>query len=146
MAGKSSGVDQDLIRALAGILNETDLTEIEIEQDDLRIRVSRQGTPMMAAPQMYAAPAAAPVATVAAAAPAAAASNANAVPSPMVGTAYFAPAPGANPFVEIGTKVKEGQTILIIEAMKTMNQIPAPRSGTVTAILIDDAAPVEFGR
>jgi acetyl-CoA carboxylase biotin carboxyl carrier protein len=146
MAGKSSGVDQDLIRALAGILNETDLTEIEIEQDDLRIRVSRQGTPMMAAPQMYAAPAAAPVATVAAAAPAAAASNANAVPSPMVGTAYFAPAPGANPFVEIGTKVKEGQTILIIEAMKTMNQIPAPRSGTVTAILIDDAAPVEFGQ
>ena len=64
----------------------------------------------------------------------------------MVGTAYFAPAPGANPFVEIGTKVKEGQTILIIEAMKTMNQIPAPRSGTVTAILIDDAAPVEFGQ
>ena len=149
MAGKSSGVDQDLIRALAGILNETDLTEIEIEQDDLRIRVSRQGTPVMAAPQMYAAPAAAPVATVAAAAAApvaATANNANAVPSPMVGTAYFAPAPGANPFVEIGTKVKEGQTILIIEAMKTMNQIPAPRSGTVTAILIDDAAPVEFGQ
>lgn len=151
MAGKSSGVDQELIRALAGILNETDLTEIEIEQDDLRIRVSRQGTPMMAAPQAYAvaAPAAAPAAAVSQApAPGAAspATSANAVPSPMVGTAYFAPAPGANAFVEIGAKVKEGQTILIIEAMKTMNQIPAPRSGTVTAILIDDASPVEFGQ
>ena len=146
MAGKGSGIDQALIRDLAGILNETDLTEIEVEQGELRIRVSRQGTPMMAAPQAYAmsAPAAAP----AAAAPVATATmnNANSVPSPMVGTAYFSPAPGANAFVEIGSKVKEGQTILIIEAMKTMNQIPAPRSGTVTAILIDDASPVEFGQ
>jgi acetyl-CoA carboxylase biotin carboxyl carrier protein len=150
MAGKASGIDQALIRDLAGILNETDLTEIEVEQGELRIRVSRQGTPVMAAPQAFAVQQAAPVAA-AVAAPAASsgsapANHANAVPSPMVGTAYFAPAPGANPFVEIGSKVKEGQTILIIEAMKTMNQIPAPRSGTVTAILIDDASPIEFGQ
>ncbi len=144
MAAKNSGVDQALIRDLAGILNETDLTEIEVEQGELRIRVSRQGTQMMAAPQMYAAPAQAAPAQ-AAAAPVAAVNNANTVPSPMVGTVYFSAAPGAAPFIEIGTKVKEGQTILIIEAMKTMNQIPAPRSGTVTAILVEDAQPVEYG-
>ena len=148
MAGKNSGVDQGLIRDLAGILNETDLTEIEVEQGDLRIRVSRASAPVyasapqMVAPQVAAAPAAAPIAAPAAAS---AASSANAVPSPMVGTVYFAPAPGANPFIEVGAKVKEGQTILIIEAMKTMNQIPAPRSGTITAILVEDAQPVEYG-
>ena len=146
MAGKASGIDQGLIRDLAGILNDTDLTEIEVEQGELRIRVSRQGTPMMAAPQAYAAPVAAPAPVSATAVAAVPATNANSVPSPMVGTVYFAPAPGAKPFVEIGAKVKEGQTIIIIEAMKTMNQIPAPRSGTVTAILIDDASPVEFGQ
>lgn len=145
MAAKNSGIDQALIRDLAGILNETDLTEIEVEQGELRIRVSRQGTAMMAAPQMYAAPSQAAPAQAPAVAPAAAVSNANTVPSPMVGTVYFAAAPGANPFIEIGTKVKEGQTILIIEAMKTMNQIPAPRSGTVTQILVEDAQPVEYG-
>lgn len=145
MAAKNSGIDQALIRDLAGILNETDLTEIEVEQGELRIRVSRQGTAMMAAPQMYAAPAQAAHMQTPAAAPAVAVSNANNVPSPMVGTVYFSPAPGANPFIEVGTKVKEGQTILIIEAMKTMNQIPAPRSGTVTAILVEDAQPVEYG-
>jgi acetyl-CoA carboxylase biotin carboxyl carrier protein len=144
MAAKNSGVDQALIRDLAGILNETDLTEIEVEQGELRIRVSRQGTPMMAAPQMYAAPMQAAAQAVSAA-PAAAVSNANNVPSPMVGTVYFSAAPGADPFVQVGSKVKEGQTILIIEAMKTMNQIPAPRSGTVTAILVEDAQPVEYG-
>ena len=147
MAGKNSGVDQALIRDLAGILNETDLTEIEVEQGDLRIRVSRAAAPVyaaapqMMAPQQMASPAAAPVgAPVAAAGP-----SANSVPSPMVGTVYFAPAPGANAFIEVGAKVKEGQTILIIEAMKTMNQIPAPRSGTVTAILVEDGQPVEYG-
>jgi acetyl-CoA carboxylase biotin carboxyl carrier protein len=151
MASKNSGIDQALIRDLAGILNETDLTEIEVEQGELRIRVSRAGTPVMAAPQLYAAGQAhpaAPVSAPAASAPAsvpAAVNSANAVPSPMVGTVYFAPAPGANAFIEIGAKVKEGQTILIIEAMKTMNQIPAPRSGTVTAILVEDAQPVEYG-
>ncbi len=149
MAGKTSGIDQSLIRDLAGILNETDLTEIEVEQGELRIRVSRQGSAMMMAPQSYAAPqqqaAPAPVAA-AAPAPVTTANNANAVPSPMVGTIYFAPAPGADPFVTIGSKVKEGQTIVIIEAMKTMNQIAAPRSGTVTAILVDDGSPVEYGQ
>ena len=145
MAAKNSVVDQGLIRDLAGILNDTDLTEIEIEQGELRIRVSRAGTPMMAAPQAYAM-AAAPAAVQAAAAPAASpATSVNAVPSPMVGTAYLCPAPGEPPFIEMGSKVKEGQTILIIEAMKTMNQIPAPRSGTVTAILFENAQPVEYG-
>ncbi len=146
MAAKNSVVDQGLIRDLAGILNETDLTEIEIEQGELRIRVSRAGTPMMSAPQAYAvAPAAvaAPVAAVPAASPA---TSVNAVPSPMVGTAYLCPAPGEPPFIETGSKVKEGQTILIIEAMKTMNQIAAPRSGTITAIIFEDGQPVEYGQ
>lgn len=146
MAAKNSGIDQALIRDLAGILNETDLTEIEVEQGDLRVRVSRQGTQVAAAPQYFAAPSPAAAAPAAAAPAAPAAVNsANSVPSPMVGTVYFSPAPGANPFIEIGAKVKEGQTILIIEAMKTMNQIPAPRSGTITAILVEDAQPVEYG-
>jgi acetyl-CoA carboxylase biotin carboxyl carrier protein len=143
MAGKSSVIDQAVIRDLAAILKETDLTEIEVEQGELRIRVSRAGT--AAAPaqvQHYAAP---PAMAAPAAVPAAAAASVNAVPSPMVGTAYFAAAPGADPFVQVGSKVKEGQTILIIEAMKTMNQIASPRSGTVTAILIEDSSPVEYG-
>jgi acetyl-CoA carboxylase biotin carboxyl carrier protein len=144
MAAKHSGVDQELIRDLAGILNETDLTEIEVEQGELRIRVSRQGTHMMAAPQMYA-PQAQTAPAVSPAPAAVAVSNANNVPSPMVGTVYFSPAPGADAFIQVGSKVKEGQTILIIEAMKTMNQIPAPRSGTVTAILVEDSQPVEYG-
>jgi acetyl-CoA carboxylase biotin carboxyl carrier protein len=143
MAGKSSVIDQAVIRDLAAILKETDLTEIEVEQGELRIRVSRAGTPAAPAPvQHYAAPQAMAAAT---AVPAAASASVNAVPSPMVGTAYFAAAPGADPFVQVGSKVKEGQTILIIEAMKTMNQIASPRSGTVTAILIEDASPVEYG-
>ncbi|MGB3874571.1 MAG: acetyl-CoA carboxylase biotin carboxyl carrier protein [Shinella zoogloeoides] len=148
MAEKKHGIDQALIRDLANILNETDLTEIEVEQDDLRIRVSRAGTPQyvqapIAAPVAAAGAAPAPVA--AAAAPADARSNKNAVTAPMVGTAYLSPAPGARPFIEVGASVKEGQTILIIEAMKTMNQIPAPRSGKVTEILVSDASPVEYG-
>ncbi len=144
MAGKSSSIDQSIIRDLAGLLKETDLTEIEVEQGDLRIRVSRAGTPALPA-QHYVAAAAPTAAMPAAAVPIAAAANVNAVPAPMVGTAYFAPAPGADPFIQVGSKVKEGQTILIIEAMKTMNQIASPRSGTVTAILIEDASPVEYG-
>jgi len=147
MSTRKSGIDQQLIRDLAGILEETNLTEIEVEQEDLRIRVSRTPAPVQAA---YApAPVQAPPAPAAQPAPAATAPAAdisrNAVPSPMVGTAYGAPAPGATPFIEVGQKVKEGQTLLIIEAMKTMNQIPSPRAGTVTAILFEDAQPVEFG-
>jgi acetyl-CoA carboxylase biotin carboxyl carrier protein len=152
MAEKKTGIDQALIRDLANILKDTDLTEIEVQQDELRIRVSRNSQTVYApapqypayAPQAYAAPqpAAAAPAAVAAAAPVAAGFT---LTSPMVGTCYYAPAPGSPPFVEIGAIVKEGQTVLIIEAMKTMNQIPAPRSGKVTAILVGDAAPVEFG-
>ncbi|NKC22248.1 acetyl-CoA carboxylase biotin carboxyl carrier protein [Ochrobactrum oryzae] len=148
MSSKNSVIDKETIRDLADILNETDLTDIEVEHGDLRIRVSRKVTVQAAATVM---PAAAPVAA-APAAPAAAAAeptkadlSKNAVPSPMVGTAYLAPAPGARNFIEVGAQVKEGQTLLIIEAMKTMNQIPAPRAGTVKAILIEDAQPVEFG-
>ncbi|MBA8902467.1 MULTISPECIES: acetyl-CoA carboxylase biotin carboxyl carrier protein [unclassified Phyllobacterium] len=149
MASRNTGIDKVMIRDLAEILNETDLTDIEIEQGDLRIRVSRQITMQAAAPQaVYAqAPAAAPVAAaspIEAAKPAGDPSK-NAVPSPMVGTAYLSPAPGARAFIEVGTKVKEGQTLMIIEAMKTMNQIPSPRAGTVTAILIEDSQPVEYG-
>ena len=150
MADKKSGIDQSLIRDLANILRDTDLSEIEVEQDDLRIRVSRNTTVIQAAAPVYAPAPAAPVATAAPApaaapAPVAAKDNPNAVTSPMVGTAYLAPAPGARDFVEIGAQVKEGQTLLIVEAMKTMNQIPAPRSGKVTAILVANAQPVEFG-
>lgn len=143
---KTDGVDQQLVRDLAGILNDTNLTEIEVELGDLKVRVSRQAA---AAVQAYAAPAplavAAPAPAAAAAAPAAVDTSKNTVPSPMVGTAYLAPSPDAKPFIEVGSVVKEGQTLLIIEAMKTMNQIPSPRSGTVKAILIEDAQPVEYG-
>jgi acetyl-CoA carboxylase biotin carboxyl carrier protein len=146
MSTKKSEIDRELIRELAGILNETNLTEIEVELNDLKVRVSRQSPAAVhayAAPAMAAAPASAPVA---AASPAATARDSkNAVTSPMVGTAYAAAAPGAKAFVEVGHAVKEGQTLLIIEAMKTMNQIPSPRSGTVTAILFEDGRPVEFG-
>ncbi|MFC7064954.1 acetyl-CoA carboxylase biotin carboxyl carrier protein [Brucella rhizosphaerae] len=145
MSSKTSVIDKETIRDLADILNETDLTDIEVEHGDLRIRVSRKVTVQAAATVMQAAPvAAAPVAAVAAE-PTKAELAKNAVPSPMVGTVYLAPAPGARNFIEVGTQVKEGQTLLIIEAMKTMNQIAAPRAGTVKAILIEDAQPVEFG-
>jgi len=152
MAEKKSGIDQALIRDLANILNDTDLTEIEVEQDDLRIRVSRGGNMQyiqapMAAPAYAAAPAAAPAAAAAPAVAAAPARNpANTVNAPMVGTAYMAPAPGARAFIEVGSTVKEGQTLLIIEAMKTMNQIPSPKSGKVTEILVEDGSPVEYGQ
>nr|CAD6607172.1 acetyl-CoA carboxylase biotin carboxyl carrier protein [Rhizobium sp. Khangiran2] len=150
MSEKKNGIDKGLIRDLANILNDTDLTEIEIEQDDLRIRVSRaSATQYVQAPIAQHAPAPAAAPAAAAAAPAAAApaarDNSNAVMAPMVGTVYLSPAPGSRPFIEVGATVKEGQTLLIIEAMKTMNQIPAPRSGKVTEILINDAQPVEYG-
>ncbi|UJW73376.1 acetyl-CoA carboxylase biotin carboxyl carrier protein [Rhizobium sp. SL42] len=147
MAEKKSGIDQALIRDLANILNETDLTEIEVEQDDLRIRVSRNGTQVMM-PQIQSYAPAAPVAAapaIAAAPIAAARDLSKALTAPMVGTVYLSPAPGARAFVEVGATVKEGQTLLIIEAMKTMNQIPAPRSGKVVEILIEDGSPVEYG-
>ncbi|CAN7252444.1 acetyl-CoA carboxylase biotin carboxyl carrier protein [Rhizobium rhizogenes] len=147
MAEKKTGIDQALIRDLANILNETDLTEIEVEQEDLRIRVSRAGTT-----QYVQAPIAAPAYAAAAAAPAVAAAPVgkvrnpdSVISAPMVGTVYLASAPGAADFVQVGSVVKEGQTLLIIEAMKTMNQIPAPKSGTVTEILIKDGSPVEYG-
>ncbi|WP_312410035.1 acetyl-CoA carboxylase biotin carboxyl carrier protein, partial [Shinella sp.] len=120
--------------------------EIEVEQDELRIRVSRAGTPQyVQAPMAAPAPVAAPAVSAAVAPAADARNNKNAVTAPMVGTAYLSPAPGARPFIEVGATVKEGQTILIIEAMKTMNQIPAPRSGKITEILVQDASPVEYG-
>jgi len=133
--------DEDMIRGLAKLLDETGLTEIEIERDGQRIRIGRTARAVnVAAP---AAPA------VAAAAPAAQATDPSkhpgVVPSPMVGTAYLAPSPGARPFVDVGQAVKAGDTVMIIEAMKTMNQIPAPRGGTVTQILVEDGQPVEFG-
>jgi acetyl-CoA carboxylase biotin carboxyl carrier protein len=145
MSIKKTGVDQQLIRDLAGILNDTNLTEIEVELGDLKVRVSRQAPAVhaIAAPQPIYAPAAA--AQSVASAPTAVDVSKNAVASPMVGTAYLAPSPDAKPFIEVGQKVKEGQTLLIIEAMKTMNQIPSPRAGTVTAILFEDATPVEYG-
>lgn len=155
MAEKKTGIDQALIRDLANILKDTDLTEIEVEQADTRIRVSRNTQQVFAqasmpayamAPAPMAAPVAAPVAATAAAVDAAPAAPAGfTLTSPMVGTCYHAPAPGSAAFVQVGQQVKEGQTVLIIEAMKTMNQIPAPRSGKVVAIMVGDAAPVEFG-
>jgi acetyl-CoA carboxylase biotin carboxyl carrier protein len=147
MSIKKTGVDQQLIRDLAGILNDTNLTEIEVELGDLKVRVARHSPTVHAyAPAPAAAPQAAPSGALspAAAAPAPDLSK-NAVLSPMVGTAYLAPSPDAKAYVEVGQSVREGQTVLIIEAMKTMNQIPSPRSGTVTAILVEDAQPVEYG-
>ena len=146
MSTKKPVVDQQLIRDLAEILNDTNLSEIEVEQDDLRVRVSRQSAPAQVTAAMPAAPAPAPApAHTSSPAPEPVATTQNAVTSPMVGTAYAAAAPGAKPFIEVGQKVSEGQTLLIIEAMKTMNQIPSPRAGTVKAILFEDSHPVEIG-
>jgi acetyl-CoA carboxylase biotin carboxyl carrier protein len=140
---KDSSIDQNLIRELAKLLDETNLTEIEIERAGLRVRVGRAASVTHVAPAPIIS--VSPVTAVAAAAPADLAKHPGAVTSPMVGTAYLGPAPGAKPFIDIGSKVAAGETLLIIEAMKTMNQIPAPRAGTVTKILIEDAQPVEFG-
>jgi acetyl-CoA carboxylase biotin carboxyl carrier protein len=142
-APKAPIVDRDLIRELTKLLEETGLTEIEIEQDGQRVRVARNGAaPAPAAPRAAAAAASAPqpIAT-----PLDPSKHPGVVISPMVGTAYAAPEPGAKPFIEIGTQVKAGDTLLVVEAMKTMNQIPAPRAGTVIQILFEDGQPVEFG-
>ena len=141
-----STVDKDLIRELSALLEETGLSEIEIEQSGLRVRVVRGNRFTGAAPMspMAGAPAVAPPGITSAAAPDPA-KHPGVVASPMVGTAYLAPEPDARPFVEVGSKVLAGQTLLVVEAMKTMNQIPAPRAGTVKQILIEDGRPVEFG-
>jgi len=137
--------ERELVRELAALLDETNLTEIEIERAGLRVRVARNITIAAAMPAAAHAPvAAAPAATIAAT-PADAAKHPGVVPSPMVGTAYMAAEPGAKPFIDVGSKVKAGDTLLIIEAMKTMNQIPSPRTGTVTQIFVEDGQPVEFG-
>ena len=145
MTKAKSNIDQDLIRELAKLLEETGLSELEVEQEGTRIRVARGVRNVVAAAPIPAPVAHAAAASVAAASPADAVKHPGAVTSPMVGTAYLAPSPGAKAFIEVGTKVKAGDTLLIIEAMKTMNQIPAPRSGTVTQILVEDGQPVEFG-
>ncbi len=143
-AAKFSKDDGALIRELALLLDETGLTEIEIERAGLRVRVARNISIAAAMPANFA-PAASASATAAAAPEADLSQHPGAVPSPMVGTAYWAPEPGAKPFIEVGAKVSVGQTLVIIEAMKTMNQIPSPRAGTVTQILVEDGQPVEFG-
>jgi acetyl-CoA carboxylase biotin carboxyl carrier protein len=133
-------IDNDAIRQLAELLDDTNLTEIEVAAGDNRIRVARQGT------MVAAAPAAAPVAAGAAApaAPADAGAHPGAVKSPMVGVVYFAPEPGAAPFISVGSSVSEGQTLMLIEAMKTFNPIRAPKSGKVTQIVATDGHPVEY--
>jgi len=136
--------DSALIRELALLLDETSLTEIEIERAGLRVRVARNVTVSAAMPASFQ-PMAAAAVSAAPAAGADLAKHPGVVPSPMVGTAYWAPEPGAKPFIDVGSKVSAGQTLLIIEAMKTMNQIPSPRAGTVTQILVEDGQPVEFG-
>lgn len=144
---KSALIDEEAIRGLAELLNDTGLSEIEVEQKGLRIRVARNISATVSAPAPHAHGAAeAPPAPAPAADPDAdLATHPGAVTSPMVGTAYRAPEPGADPFVEIGTSVERGQTLMIVEAMKTMNHIPAPRAGTVTSILVENGQPVEYG-
>ena len=147
-----NGIDTRLVRKLADILADTGLTEIEVEQGDLKIRVAREVTvaaPQMsyaaapvAAPQAPAAPAAAPAVPVAAAEEP---QRGEIVKSPMVGTVYLQPQPGSPSFIKVGDQVSAGQTLLIVEAMKTMNPIPAPNAGVVLQILVEDGQPVEFG-
>jgi acetyl-CoA carboxylase biotin carboxyl carrier protein len=141
----SKSDDSALIRELALLLAETNLTEIEIERAGLRVRVARNISIAASVPTVASVAAPSAIAVPVATAATDLAKHPGAVPSPMVGTAYWAPEPGAKPFIEIGTKVSAGQTLLIIEAMKTMNQIPSPRAGTVTQILVEDGQPVEFG-
>lgn len=148
MATKSP-IDPDLVRELAELLNQTDLTEIEVEKGDLRVRVARSLATTVHVPAAPYPVAPAPAAP-APAAPAAVevkpgAGHPGAVTSPMVGTAYCRPSPEAKPFVEVGSVVKQGERILLVEAMKTFNDIVAPRAGKVTAILVEDGQPVEYG-
>jgi acetyl-CoA carboxylase biotin carboxyl carrier protein len=150
MGDKKQGIDQDLIRELAALLKETELSEIEIEQNDIRIRVSRS---LSAAPITYSEPPRSTAAQASNTEPTSAkqpsladpARHPGAVPSPMVGTAYRSPDPGARPFVEVGDIVQAGQTILIVEAMKHMNEVAAPRAGKVVAVMVEDGQPVEYG-
>jgi acetyl-CoA carboxylase biotin carboxyl carrier protein len=155
-SGTPTGFDTKLVKDLAKILRDTDLSEIEVENDGVRVRVARQANVVQnvaAAPaftSVYVPPAPAPAnnssAAAAAASPAAdIAKNPGMVPSPMVGTIYAQPEPGAASFIKVGDSVTEGRTLFIIEAMKTMNPVPSPRTGTVTAILVHDSQPVEFG-
>ncbi len=145
---KFSSDDSSLIRELALLLDETSLTEIEIERAGLRVRVARNVSIAASMPASFQ-PAVALPSSQAPASPSGAmddmSKHPGVVPSPMVGTAYWAPEPGAKPFIDVGSRVSVGQTLLIIEAMKTMNQIPSPRAGTVTQILVEDGQPVEFG-
>ena len=134
-------VDKALIRELSDLLSETNLTEIELSEGNRSVRVSRATVATIAAPT----PATAAAAPAAAANGADPADEAGAVRSPMVGTVYLSPEPNAAPFVKVGDRVSQGQTLLIIEAMKVMNQIPAPKAGTVKKILVDDAQPTEYG-
>jgi len=144
----SERIDAKLVREIATLLSETDLSEIEVEKGDLRIRVARQ----VSAPAPVYAPApapaaiAAPVAGVLAEAPASAIDNADALKSPMVGTVYLRPSPDSKPFIEIGSHVAVGQKVLLVEAMKTFNDIVAHKAGAVTAILVEDGQPVEYGQ
>jgi acetyl-CoA carboxylase biotin carboxyl carrier protein len=139
-------IDNELVRQLAGVLNETGLTEIEYEQGGLRIRVARQLTGVVSATAPVYAPAAGGgEAPAAAAKPVDPASHPGTVKSPMVGVAYLLPEPGAAPFVKVGDSVNEGQTLALIEAMKTFNPVKAPRSGKVTKILVESGSPVEYG-
>jgi acetyl-CoA carboxylase biotin carboxyl carrier protein len=150
MPAKKPGIDQELIRELAALLKETDLSEIEIEQNDFRIRISRYGSvpPTHVTYAEPPRPAEAPTSAPAEPAKSLAdpARHPGAVPSPMVGTVYRASDPKAKPFVEVGDQVKAGQTILIVEAMKHMNEVGAPRAGRVVEILVEDGQPVEYGQ
>jgi acetyl-CoA carboxylase biotin carboxyl carrier protein len=140
---KAPLVDHELIHELTELLDETGLTEIEIEREGMRVRVARNAAPVAAiVPRAAAAPQTVGESASSSIDPA---KHPGVVISPMVGTAYGSPEPGAKPFIEIGVRVKAGDTLLIIEAMKTMNQIPAPRAGTVMQILFEDGQPVEFG-
>jgi acetyl-CoA carboxylase biotin carboxyl carrier protein len=140
-------IDHGTIRELAKLLDETGLTEIEVQRDGAMIRVARNlHAPATRMPQPGAVAAVTPqVTTTTVPAVAEPSQHPGMVASPMVGTAYLGAAPGARPFVEVGSQVKAGETLIIIEAMKTMNQIPAPRSGTVIQILVEDGQPVEYG-
>ena len=139
--GSTMRVDSALLRELAAMLSANDLTEIEVEDGDRKIKVRRDAAPMMA----YApAPAAVAPAAAPAAAEAAPAAAVDAVKSPMVGTAFLSPEPGAKPFITVGGAIKAGDTLMIIEAMKVMNPITAPRAGTITQVMVSDAQPVEF--
>jgi acetyl-CoA carboxylase biotin carboxyl carrier protein len=148
---KQNPFDAESVRELAKLLAETDLTEIEVQKGDLRVRVARNvsvtvaAAPAPAMPYADAAQPQSPAASSAAALASEAARKEKTVTSPMVGTAFRRPAPEAKPFVEVGATVKEGERILLIEAMKTFNEITAPRSGTVSEILVEDGQPVEFG-